>query len=151
MGVCFCLRSACLHSHGTEKTKTTGRPQDLSINKITQAQSLAVMCACYLLACSGESPQNCAPLRNCKRLCCFQTTEATRVQSNPAPQGKTSPRPGKSAHIGGLAQPCASYEKAGEPQARRKCHLLVSGRVKVRKVGGQEPRTPFRGGGGRSQ
>lgn len=106
--ICTFTSAARIHSHGRENTKMTGRPHGLSVNKTTQAPSLAVSCACHLLARSRESPPNCAPAKNWESLCCSLTTEATRVDSNTTPQGKTSPRMDKSAQIGTFAKPSSS-------------------------------------------
>lgn len=96
-----------IYSLGIENSKMTERPLDLSINKSTRTQSLVVPCACHLLACSTESPQNCARAKNWQRLCCSLTTEATKGQSNPDLKAKLPPGRVYLPTLG-LAQPSTS-------------------------------------------
>lgn len=130
----------------------TGRPHDLSINKVSRAQWRAVTCACYLFAGSRESPKavlqpgagNAFVVPKPRKLPEFSRTQCLRAK---LPPGRVN-LPGLGVYSTALCEP----RKGGRTPGTAQMSPTSSGRgQKWGKLEDKLPSTLFRSGGGRPQ
>lgn len=105
------------------------RPPSRSVSSQDPWSPIAGSYVCLLpVSRFRREPRSCAPARRWERLCCSQRTEATRVQSNPAPQGKAAPGPVPLPRLGVYSTALGEVRKGGRTPGNAQMSPPSSGR-----------------------